>query len=68
MDSNSILTFTYDAKIPMMVNQSKHFLTPFDLKCLETVITIRSIETLFNNKKTFIRFNFMDSKMTDDKF
>ena len=60
MDSNSILTFTYDAKIPMMVNQSKHF--------LETVITIRSIETLFNNKKTFIRFNFMDSKMTDDKF
>ena len=45
LDPNNTLTFIYDAKIPMVVNYNQNFLAPFDLKHLETVITIRSLET-----------------------
>jgi hypothetical protein len=43
-------------------------MTPFDLKHLHTIITLRSLQTIYNGKKTHIRFNYMDTSISTDKF
>jgi hypothetical protein len=43
-------------------------MTPFDLKYLQTIITLRSLQTIYNGKKTYIRFNYMDTSISTDKF
>ena len=68
MDTNNILTFIYDARVPMTLREDRNLMTPFDLKKLETVVTLRSLETVYRGKKVWIRFNFMDTERIEDKF